>query len=370
MNLTGPKAYIHTDRLKQNLWNIRRHVGDRPLMCAVKANGYGHGAIESAKAIAQEPGVSFAVFAFEEAIELRDNGINNEIFIFSRLNPDLISNAVELNLTVNASSVTDLESLAQYKNQSGSCPKFHIKFDTGMTRLGFDLVDANVAFTFIKNNSLSPEGIYSHFATADEGDLAYAEWQLNQFNGVVENGRNFGIVFKYIHCSNSGAILNLPSAFFNLIRVGMLMYGVAPSDEVSMGVDVEPVMSFCGPIVNVRKVKKGTQVSYGGVYTTEKDTNIAVVQTGFADGFPRPWFEDGYVSYKGQHYKIAGRVCMDQLMVDFGDMVPKEGDEVLFFGKKDENEIPVETVAEAIGTTTYVLLTAIHGRTKRVKIDI
>jgi alanine racemase len=133
-----------------------------------------------------------------------------------------------------------------------------------------------------------------------------------------------------------------------------------------MDIPVEPVMSFCGPIVNVRRVKAGTQVSYGGVYSTEKDTNIAVIQTGFADGFPRSWYEKGYVSYGGQNYKIAGRVCMDQLMVDFGDKEPEEGEEVLFFGRKDENEIPVETIAEAIGTTTYVLLTDIHGRTKRI----
>ena len=129
-------------------------------------------------------------------------------------------------------------------------------------------------------------------------------------------------------------------------------------------------MSFCGPIVNVRRVSKGTQVSYGGIYTTEKETNIAVVQTGFADGFPRPWFEQGYVSYNGKHYKIAGRVCMDQLMVDFGDDYPKEGEEVLFFGKKNKNEIPVEIIAKTINSTTYIILTAIHGRTKRVSVNI
>jgi alanine racemase len=153
-----------------------------------------------------------------------------------------------------------------------------------------------------------------------------------------------------------------------MIRVGMLLYGVLPSDEVPMDISVEPVMSFCGPIVNVRKVPAGTQVSYGGVFTTEKETNIAVVQAGFADGFPRPWYEKGFVGYKGQTYKIAGRVCMDQFMVDFGDVEPDEGEEVLFFGKKDGNEIAVETIAREINTTTYVLLTAIHGRTERIVI--
>ena len=366
MNIIGPKAYIHTDRLKQNLWNIRRHVGDRPLICVVKANGYGHGAIAVSKILVQEPGIILAVFSFEEAIELRENGIEDEILIFSRMQPEFLEKADAMSFTLNVCAMTDLQALDEHKKQKGSCPTFHLKFDTGMTRLGFDPSEADSVFSIINKNELCPEGIYSHFATADEGDLSYAESQLQQFNQIVEKGKSTGIDLKYVHCSNSGAILNLPNAFFNLIRVGMLLYGVAPSDEVSMDINVEPVMSFCGPIVNVRRVKAGTQVSYGGVYTTDKDTNIAVIQTGFADGFPRSWYKKGYVSYGGQNYKIAGRVCMDQLMVDFGDEVPKEGEEVLFFGKKDGNEIPVETIAKEIGTTTYVLLTAIHGRTQRI----
>ena len=150
---------------------------------------------------------------------------------------------------------------------------------------------------------------------------------------MLQAKRN-GIIFKYIHCSNSGALLNLPDSYFNTLRVGMLAYGVSPSDEVKMKIDVEPVMSFCGPVVNLRRVESGTSVSYGGVYKTKKETNIGVVQIGFADGVPRQWYEEGFVSYKGNHYDIAGRICMDQFMVDFRDVEPNMGDEVLIFGKK------------------------------------
>ena len=146
----------------------------------------------------------------------------------------------------------------------------------------------------------------------------------------------------------------------------MLAYGVAPSDEVSMEINVEPVMSYCGPVVNLRRVPKNTPVSYGGIYVTEKETNIGVIQMGFADGLPRPWFENGYVSYNGEKYKISGRICMDQFMVDFGDTEPKIGDEVLIFGKRKNDFIPIEKIARKIDTTTYVLLTAIHGRTEYV----
>ena len=146
----------------------------------------------------------------------------------------------------------------------------------------------------------------------------------------------------------------------------MLAYGVAPSDEVPMEVNAEPVMSYCGPVVNLRKVPKNTPVSYGGIYVTESETNIGVIQMGFADGLPRSWFENGYVSYNGKNYKIAGRICMDQFMVDFRDTEPTIGDEVLIFGKKKNDFIPIETIAKKIDTTTYVLLTAIRGRTEYI----
>ena len=367
--MIGPKAYIHSDRLKQNLWNIRRQIGDRMLMVIVKADGYGHGALNIASVLAGEPGIIFCVFTIAEAKELREGGISNKILIFSKMHREWLDQTIEYDLWVNASAMEDLNALREFHNNTGDCPVVHLKFDTGMTRLGFDAGQADTVYQFLAENSNLPvEGIYSHFATADEGDLSYAEFQLKQFNTIVKQGKDAGINFKYTHCSNSGAVLNLPESYFNSVRVGMLAYGVAPSDEVSMDVDVEPVMSFCGPIVNIRRVKPGTQVSYGGVYTTRSDTNIAVVQMGFADGFPRPWYENGYVSYQGQHFKIAGRACMDQFMVDFGDVEPSVGDEVLIFGKKDGNQIPVESIADEIRTTTYVLLTAIHGRTERILI--
>jgi len=367
METIGPKAFIHLDRLRSNLWNIRRHIGERPLLCVVKANGYGHGAVPIAKTICHEPGVHLAVFSLDEAMELRRNSIENNILIFCRMQPEFVELAFKHDLTLNLSSLDDLTYLKEFISRTGQSPRFHIKFDTGMTRLGVDVSDAETVFDDVASiEGINPEGVYSHFATADEGDISYAEYQLSQFNTAVKMAKSYNINFKYIHCSNSGSVLNLPQSYFNMVRVGMLLYGVAPSSEVTMDIPVEPVMSFCGTIVQLRRVPKGTQVSYGGVYSTDKETNIGVVQTGFADGFPRSWYEDGVVSYKGQQFKIAGRVCMDQLMVDFGDETPRIGDDVLFFGKKDLDHLPVERIAESIGSTTYVLLTAIKGRTKYI----
>ena len=367
--MIGPKAYIHRSRLEQNIFNIQRNIGERNLMIVVKANGYGHGSINIANTLSKNSAIIFCVFTIEEAIKLRENGVKNSILIFSRIHKEWINLAVKYNLWVNACHIDDLKLLDKFYNEKSKCPDIHLKFDTGMTRLGFDYENyENIYQYLIEHSYLKVNGIYSHFATADEGDLSFAEIQLKLFNEILEHGIKLGFQFKYIHCSNSGALLNLPLSLFNTVRVGMLAYGISPSNEVEMNIDVEPVMSFCGPIVNLRRVKANTQVSYGGVYLTKKNTNIGVIQTGFADGFPRPWYENGYVSYKGNFFNIAGRVCMDQFMVDFGDIEPSLGDEVLIFGKKDDDEISVELIADKINSTTYVLLTAIQGRTEHILI--
>ena len=368
--IIGPKAYINLDTCRSNLLAIQQSVGDRRLLCVVKANGYGHGSIQIAKSIANIKNVEFAVFSFDEALELRNAKIKNKILVFSKLQKSSIELAFKKNIILNISSFDDIEHIELFYSKNKVCPKFHLKFDTGMTRLGFDPGDAEKICKRL-NKSLIPfiEGVYTHFATADEGDLSYAEKQLNDFRMVIEKVKNLGLKFKFIHCSNSGAVLNLKSSYFNMVRVGMLLYGAMPSNEVYDNIGIKPVMSFCGSIVNVRKVKKDTPVSYGGVYKTASDTNIAVIQTGFADGFPRPWYEDGYVIYNGKKFKIAGRVCMDQLMIDFGNLVPEIGDDVLFFGENKIGNLHVDIIADKINSTPYVLFTAIGGRTKRIYLN-
>ena len=362
----GPKAYINKTYFKNNLRKIRKYIGNRNLMLVVKANAYGHGALEISSLIKNESWLILCVFTIKEAIQLRNYGIKNKILIFSRIEKEWLAVAVKKGFSVNISNLNDFSIISEFYIKTNSCPSFHLKFDTGMTRLGFEKKDLKQVLDFLsKNKTLPLEGIYSHFATADEGDLSYAMHQLAQFNKILDRIKEKYNI-PYIHCSNSGAILNIPESYFNTVRVGMLAYGVLPSEEVSMKINLEPVMSFCGSIVNIRRVKTGTQISYGGIYKTKSDTNIVVVQTGFADGLPREWYKNGFVSYKGEYYKIAGRVCMDQLMIDFKNIYPREGEEVLFFGKKDGNIIRVENIAKKINTTPYVLLTAIRGRTERL----
>ena len=365
----GPKAYIRVDRLNHNFSVIQNLAEDCSIMCIVKTNAYGHGGVVISQALEKFGCKWFGVFTHEEGIELRNAGINQNIFILSKLNQVAIEAAVEYNFSLNLSSWKDFELLEQFYIKKQILPKVHLKIDTGMTRLGFDFKDTDVVLDKIANfNTLACEGIYSHFATADEGDLRYAHTQLKRFQTIIHKAEQKGINFRYTHCSNSGALLTLPESKFNMLRVGLLLYGVYPSDEVPRFVPVKPVMNFMGTIVEIRKINAGTSVSYGGIWTAEKDTHIGVVQSGFADGVPRPWFENGTVGYRGKRYPIAGRICMDQLTVDFGDDDITIGDDVLFWGEDNGIQISTEEISRDILSTPYVIFTGLSNRVKRVPI--
>ena len=363
MSYLGPKVYIDLLQLKKNYQIVKSEVGEIPIMATVKANAYGHGAVEVSKALEQEGVRYLAVFTIDEGIELRDAGIKTDIFIYAKFDPTRVQEASKHNLTLNISSFDDLKALKAY---NGNSVKVHLKIDTGMTRLG---VPYEQAEDFLKEanqiESIELEGLYSHFATADEGDLSYANSQLSKFNDIIEISKKLDISFAFIHCSNSGAILNVQDSRFNMVRAGMLLYGAFPSDEVPQELPIKPVMTFTAPVVEIRDVKAGTQISYGGVYTTKSDTRIAVIQAGFADGIPRPWYIDGFVKFQNQDFKITGRICMDQLMIDIGTADIKYGDEILIFGSNEHGSIDINHIAKKIDSTSYVLVTALGIRPKR-----
>ena len=364
MSYLGPKVYIDLHQLKKNYQIVKSEVGEIPIMATVKANAYGHGAVEVSKALEEEGVRYLAVFTIDEGIELRDAGIKTDIFIYAKFDPSRIDEASKYNLTLNISSFDDLKAL---KAHVGNTVKVHLKIDTGMTRLGVPFEEAE-AFLQEANqlDTIELEGLYSHFATADEGDLSYANSQLSKFSDVVEISKKLDMSFDFVHCSNSGAILNVKDSRFNMVRTGMLLYGAFPSDEVPQDLPIKPVMTFTAPIVEIRDVKAGTQISYGGVYQTKSDTRIAVVQAGFADGVPRPWYIDGFVKFQNQDFKITGRICMDQLMIDIGSADLNLGDEVLIFGANEHGNIDINHIAKKIDSTSYVLVTALGIRPKRI----
>ena len=361
----SPKAIINLDNLAHNYRLIKDHLNNIPIMAVVKANGYGHGVIEISKVLRNEGVKFFAVFTFNEALELRDAGITEDILVFCRPTKQMLEIAYEKDITLNLCDPDDVSLFCKAKHS----PKFHLKVDTGMTRLGISFNEVYKIIETIKNEKLNCHGIYSHYATADEGDLSYAEYQLDQFNELLEFIEKINLTVKFIHFSNSGTVINMPHSSYNLVRVGMLLYGSFPSNEVPRDLPIKPVMEFKGPVVSLRKVKAGTKVSYGGVWEANEDTVIGVIQTGFADGFPRAWYMNGFISLRGNKYPIAGRVCMDQFMVDFGDAEVEVGEEVLIFGQNEVDKILVDDIAKDIGSTSYVILTGIGGRTERKYIN-
>ena len=367
---TGPKAYINVDRLNHNFSLIQNHAENCSIMCIVKANGYGHGGVLVSQALQKAGCKWFGVFTHEEGIELRNAGLNQNIFILCKLNKVALEAAVEYNFSLNLSSWDDFELLEQFYSKKQILPKAHLKIDTGMTRLGFDFKDTDAVLDKIVNfKALDCEGLYSHFSTADEGDLRYAHTQLKRFQTIIHKAEQKGIRFRYTHCSNSGALLTLPESKFNMLRVGLLLYGVYPSDKVPRSIPVKSVMDFKGTVVEIRKIDAGVPVSYGGIWTSKKDTHIGVVQSGFADGVPRPWFENGTVGYRGRRYPLAGRICMDQLTVDFGNDDVAIGDEVLFWGEDHGIQISIEEISKDILSTPYVIFTGLSNRVKRIPVS-
>lgn len=366
----SPVAEVHLDRLIRNYEKVNARVGDAQVMPVVKADGYGHGAVPVTQALEEAGADFFGVFTMGEALELRRAGIGGEILTFECLNGDVLELAVENNITVNMSWHDQIKMLSDFAAEKGACPKVHLKVDTGMTRLGVLMDEVEKILDELKNHpEIHLEGIYSHYATSDEGDKSYADLQTERFAQTVGLAEEIGLDLKYCHISNSGSVLDMHQSYFNLVRVGMILYGAYPSDETSESIDLEPAMNFTGPVVQLKRVQAGTPVSYGSVYAPDSDAYIAVVQTGFADGMPRNWFREGYVGYKGSNYRIAGRVCMDQFMVNFGDDKPAMGDHVLIFGDDGKNQIPLEEIAQKTDLTTYVLMTAIGGRTRRIYVE-
>ena len=360
--MANPVAEIHLDRLRHNARLVAQRTGGSELLAVVKANGYGHGAVPVSRVL-QKAGIKYlGVFSVDEAIELRIGGIECEILIFERLTGRAVRKTVEQSVNVNLSWFGDLDILKSAVEEGLTLPKFHLKLDTGLTRLGIPWKDAAFFAETVKREiGAEPEGVYTHFSTSDEGDLSFAYEQKKAFEQAVNEIQEVCSP-KWVHIANSSAIVNMPDSYLNMVRVGMLLYGADPSTDMIDPLPVKPVMNFKGEIVLVRPVEAGTPISYGALYRPKADGYIGVIQVGFADGMPRPWFERGVVMMNGKRYKIAGRICMDQFMVDFGSDKPEEGETVLIWGKDGDNNLPIEEISEEIGINPYTLFSGLGGQ--------
>lgn len=361
-------AEIDLRAIHHNLKQIRKKIGRRPLiMAVVKANAYGHGMIPVVSSIVKNKTAQyFGVAIVEEGIELRKSFPRIPIHVLTapdRNQLDLfIQNNLELTL---CDAVTARKLNALCKKLKKKC-NVHIKIDTGMGRIG---IAPDNAIEFIRSvlpmSHIQVKGIWTHFATSDEKDLSFANQQLSTFRALLTELVLQGIHIPLVHSANSGAVLQMPESYFDMVRPGITIYGYPPSTEVFSTLKLRPALSFKAKVGFLKRVEAGTSISYGRRYIAKTDTTIASVTVGYADGYFRLLTNNAYVLIKGKKFPIAGTVCMDQIMIDVGDENVRVGDEVVLIGQSGAQRISSWDIANAIGTIPYEVTCAISQRVPR-----
>lgn len=363
-------AEVDLDAVGHNVRAFRAWLPENTgIMAVVKANAYGHGAEPVARE-ALNNGVSYlAVATLDEAIELQDVGIDAPILVMGYIPERGLSVAIERGVRF---AVYHPDHLQQVINAATAVRKhavLHLKVDTGMGRLGARLHEApQLVKQALASNCVCLEGLFTHFACADEGDKAYTHQQAALFNQIREDCEKLGASFSIVHCGNSATAIDLPKYGYNMVRVGISLYGLYPSGQVSRGnVNLKPVMSLKTKIVHLKRVPAGSGISYGATYRTKAEESIATLPIGYADGYNRLLSNRGSALVRGRRVPIVGRVCMDQTMLKLpDDLEAKLGDEVVLYGRQGDEEIHVDEIAALLGTINYEITCMVSRRVPRV----
>jgi alanine racemase len=361
-------AEIDLQRLLQNLQAIREHVSPAKVMIVVKANAYGHGLGEVTKFLS-----SFAdyigVAVLEEGIYLRELGITAPILVLGGIWGDQVPKYLQNGLTLTASSVERLEQIDAIAGQMRLKAKVHLKIDTGMERIGVHYYNAHsLQEAALKCAHVEVEGIYSHFANADAPDLKHARLQLERFDSVLRFYEKNSLPMPIRHIANSAAILNLPESNYDMVRPGIMLYGVYPTGDIVRNVKVYPALSWKSRVVYFKVVKPGHPVSYGSTWQSDHPVRVVTIPVGYGDGYFRNLSNRTNVIIRGKKYPQIGKICMDQMMVNIELDSAFNGDEVILVGESDGQMISVQDLADGAGTIPYEILTNINTRVPRVYI--
>ena len=365
-------ARIDLDAVSHNLEVMKNRLsGDAKICAVIKADGYGHGALPIAKHIEENDLIwGFACATCEEAMELRNGGIRKPVILLGFAFPESYDDMIEHDIRA---CIFDYESAKLLSQRSSALQKkarIHIAVDTGMGRIGYryDSPDAAEEIKrILELPGIEAEGLFTHFARADEKSLAPAEIQLERFLDFNSKLRAEGIEIPIVHASNSAGIMRFPKSHLVMARAGITLYGLYPSDEVADEMrDLRPVMSLVSHISYVKHVPSGTPVSYGGIYVTDRETTIATIPVGYADGYPRMLTGRGNVLIHGKKVPVIGRICMDQFMADVTDIPDvRSGDEVVLLGTQGDMTISAETIGAESGRFNYELVSDITKRVPR-----
>jgi len=341
------------------------------ILVSLKADAYGHGAMKVARTVLHNGASMLGVATVSEATPLREAGITAPILVFGYIPLWQMREAARLGVTATLYAIEAAQALSRAALALQKTMKVHIKVDTGMSRLGirYEQIDEISALVREVNRlpGLELEGLYTHFANADASDQSYTLKQLNRFQQVLEQLEKQGLCPPIVHACNSAATISLPAAYYNMVRVGVAVYGLDPSADVRLPVGFRAALSFKTQVAQVKIVPAGEGISYGCTYITKQPTRIAILPVGYADGFRRAPKNWGSVLIHGQEAPILGRVCMDQCMIDVTHIPQTRiGDEVVLIGRQGNAELTAETVAERLGTINYEVVSEILARVPRV----
>ena len=367
-------AEINLDNLAHNIKEVRKHTNKDTLVTAViKANGYGHGSVEIADTLLKNGADRLAVAILTEAIELRKANIEGPLLILGYTPREQFDLVLENNLIQTIYNLEDAKALSDLAVKMDRQALIHIKLDTGMSRIGFLPTEESLEDieAISKLPNIIIEGIYTHFAKADERDKTHVRGQFEKYKMMVDKLEERGLDLGIKHVSNSAAIIDLPEYNLDMVRAGIMIYGFYPSDEVDRTkFDLRPVMTLKARISHLKVVPKGTGISYGQIYRTERESKIATLPLGYADGFARILTGKAELYLRGKRAKLAGRICMDQSMLDVTDIEGVSlGDEVVIFGYGEEGYPHADELAEKMGTINYEIVCMISRRIPRVYIS-
>lgn len=365
---------ISLDALSGNLQAFRRTLPDSiRIMAVVKADAYGHGAVSIAREAIASGADYLAVAFLDEALQLRVAGISTPILVLGYTAPDALEVALKNDITLtvfNDEMLRGMEHLQRTAEALDKKLRIHVKVDSGMHRIG--LYKEEEAVSYISQVARMPhiylEGLFTHYACADEEDKSYTRQQHDKFSRVVHEVKHLGIDIPYIHAGNSAAAIDTPELAYNMVRLGIAMYGLYPSEEVDhTAIKLEPVLSLKTRVIHDKWLPENSGVSYGTIYHTQGKERIGTLPVGYADGFSRMLSTKAEALIRGKRVPVVGRICMDQCMINLTGVPEAEaGDEVVLIGKQGEDIIPVEEVAGHLGTVNYEVTCMMAHRIPRV----
>jgi alanine racemase len=362
---------INLDVLRENFQAIRRNAGERKILVPVKADGYGHGGVEVSRILSLDGVDQLGVASCGEGSNLRAGGISLPILILSPSTALDIPMIISENLIPSVVDMNFALQLSRQAKEKGKVVQVHVEVETGMGRTGVGYREApNFILSLMDLENIEVEGIFTHFAAAEEKEKSFTRDQLRYFEKIKKTLEEKNCQIQYFHAANSAALLDLPETHFNLVRPGILVYGLYPSSDSKHTIPVKPVMAFKTRVVQLQKVSRGKSISYGRTFTTERDSLVAVLSVGYGDGYLRSLSNRGEVLIHSKRAKIMGTVCMDLTMVDVTDIPGVAiGDEATLIGREGNDEITANEVAGWAGTIPYEIISTIGIRVSKVYLE-